>query len=131
MSVQIMLHATFGHDFAAGTGDSSGCPISPKGCWPRIGRSSMTRTKAEPGDVAVQNGQHDGGNPGGRRTMTENHVGIVVKDPDNGQLAIMNNSASHRSFINLDMSIASSTTTTSPRRSRPRYYRREGQSFAM
>ena len=83
------------------------------------------RHAAEPGDVAVQNGQHDGGNPGSTNPY-ENHVGIVVKDPDNGMPAIMNNSSSHGSFSNLDTSMRFAGYYTGAQDGPPRFYRFNG-----
>jgi hypothetical protein len=125
MSVQIMLHATFGHDFAAGTGDIKWVPDLTKGLLKAHWKVIDDPHQAQPGDVAVQNGQHDGGNPGSNNPY-ENHIGIVVKDPDNGQLAIMNNSSSHGSFSNLDTSMRFEGYYSGAQDGPPRFYRFEG-----
>ncbi|HEX3549105.1 MAG TPA: hypothetical protein VHT53_01950 [Candidatus Elarobacter sp.] len=125
MSVQIMLHATFGHDFAGGTGDIKWVPDLTKGLIAAHWQIIDDQTKAQPGDVAVQNGRHDGGPPGSSNPY-ENHIGIVVRDPDNGVLAIMNNSSSHGTFSNLDTSMCFAGYYTGAQDGPPRFYRFNG-----
>ena len=67
MSVQIMLHATFGHDFAGGTGDIKWVPDLTKGLLAAHWKVIDDPHQAQPGDVAVQNGQHDGGKRSGEQ----------------------------------------------------------------
>jgi hypothetical protein len=76
-----------------------------------------------PGDIAVQNGGHDGGPSGDTANVYENHIGIVVQNPSDGKLAIMNNSSSNQSFTNFDESLMFSGYYGPPRDGLPRFYR--------
>ncbi len=98
-SVQAILRNVFGHDFVGGGGDPAWVPDLRAGLLAGGFRAFDTAAYAMPGDIDIQNGQHDGSatNP------YENHVGVVIEDPNQpGTVAVISNSSSARSFTYID-----------------------------
>jgi hypothetical protein len=126
MTVQLVLKKVFGHEFVGGTGDDVWVPDLTKGLVTAGWLTIDDPTDAAAGDVGVQNGQHDGGPAGDVGNPYENHIGVVVIDPDNGQLAILNNSSSTAHFWNMDLSLKFDGYYGPPKDGPPRFYRYNG-----
>ncbi|HEY0613242.1 MAG TPA: hypothetical protein VGC96_01320 [Candidatus Elarobacter sp.] len=98
-AVQLVLRSVFGHPFVGGGGNPIWVPDLRAGLLAGGWRAFDDATGALAGDVGIQNGTHDGtaDNP------YENHVGIVVMDPEgSGELKILSNSSSRGAFIYVD-----------------------------
>jgi len=101
--VNHILKGVFGHVFAGPTPETEGNPNFVPSL--RAGlvaggfRSFTQSANAEKGDIAVQNGL----SPGTEANAFENHVGVVIEDPDGGGgLITISNSTSHAAFIHRD-----------------------------
>lgn len=102
--VNHILKGVFGHTFAAATPDHAAdiewVPSLRAGLEQGGFRSFTTAADAEPGDIAVQNGL----TPGTQDNPFENHVGVVIEDPDaaDGSLITISNSSSQAAFVHRD-----------------------------
>jgi hypothetical protein len=123
-AVNNALQIATGQTYVGGTGNSDWVPDLSKG----LIAAGFTVVPAgaqnvRPGDIAVQNGGGDGGPSGDTANVYENHVGVVVQNPSDGQMAIMNNSSSNQSFTNFDESLMFSGYYSGSRDGLPRFYR--------
>jgi hypothetical protein len=126
MTVQLVLKKVFGHEFVAGTQDDVWVPDLTKGLTAAHWLIIDNPAQAIAGDIAVQNGQRDGGPSGDSANPYENHIGVVVVDPDNDELAILNNSSSTAHFWNMDLSLRFAGYYSGVRDGAPRFYRYNG-----
>jgi hypothetical protein len=117
----MVLKAATGSEIVGGTGDPVWVPDLTKGLvaagWQIIDNPAL----AQPGDIAVEAGQHDGGPPGNTNPY-ETHIGVVVNDP-NGGSAILNNSSGNGSFTNLDKTMTFAAPGYHSAGLPPRFYR--------
>lgn len=98
-AVQQVLRSVFGHNIVAGGGNPNWVPDLRAGMLFSGWRFFDDESDALAGDVVIQNGEHDGtvDNP------YENHVGIVIIDPEgSGKLVALSNSSSRGAFVYLD-----------------------------
>lgn len=99
-AVQQIFKTVFGHVIVGGGGNPAWVPDLRAGLvaskdWPFFEDASA----ALPGDIAIQNGTQDGtaDNP------YENHIGVVVIDPEgSGELRTISNSSSRKAFVYVD-----------------------------
>ncbi len=122
-AVQMALQAAYGQEEIGGTGVDTWVPDLTKGLIADGWTFFDDPSQAQPGDIAVQNGQGDGGPAGDIGNPYENHIGIVVNDPNGGGLAILNNSSSRGTFDNYDHSMTFAGYYTGARNGPPRFYR--------
>lgn len=104
-AVQICIVDVFRVEIVGGTGNPYWVPDLTKGLIDQGWTYYDDPALALPGDIAVQNGQQDGGAPGDGQNPYENHIGIVVQDPAGGGQAILNNSTQRARFDNMDHSM--------------------------
>ena len=123
-AVNNALQIATGQNYVGGTGNANWVPDLTKGL---IAAGFVIvppgAQNVRPGDVAVQNGMSDGGPSGATDNPYENHIGIVVQNPTDGNLAIMNNSSHSQAFVNFDESLMFSGYYSGPQDGPPRFYR--------
>ena len=122
-AVNHALELATGDQYVGGTMNANWVPDVSKGLV-AAGFTVVTGPQnLRPGDIAVQNGLHDGGPSGSTSNPYENHIGVVVQNPQDGKLAIMNNSSSNMSFTNFDESLSFSGYYSGPQDGLPKFYR--------
>jgi len=122
-AVNNALQMATGDTYVGGTGNPNWVPDVSKGLI-AAGFTVVTGPQnLRPGDIAVQNGWGDGGPSGSTQNPYENHIGIVVQNPQDGNLAIMNNSSSNQSFTNFDESLSFAGYYTGAQDGLPKFYR--------
>ena len=118
-AVNTILKQVFGHEFVRPGGDANNVTDLRIGLTENGWRPFDDPTLALPGDIDVQNGQQAG-------TSTnefENHVGIVVSHGD-GNLRVLSNSSSQKSFRYEDLLEFPNIGYTDPAKMGPsRFYR--------
>src|ERR1700716_3891347 len=77
-AVQVVLKSVFGHAFVGGGGNPIWVPRVLAGLLDGGWRDFDDASNALAGDIGIQNGTH----PGTADNPYENHVGIVVMDPE-------------------------------------------------
>jgi hypothetical protein len=122
-AVNYALNLATGTTYVGGTQNPNWVPDVSKGLV-AAGFTIVTGAQnLRPGDIAVQNGQHDGGPSGDTANVYENHIGIVVQNTSDGNLAIMNNSSGNSAFINFDQTLVFATYYSGAGDGLPRFYR--------
>lgn len=100
-AVENAIYNATGDYIVGGGGNTNWVPDVSKGLtaagWTHFDDPSLAR----PGDIGVQNGQASGGTPS-NQTVYENHIGVVVTNPNTRNTAIMNNSSKRQTFTNYD-----------------------------
>jgi hypothetical protein len=117
-AVEHALYNVLGRYIVGGQGRTNYVPDVTKGLKNEGWISFDDPSQARAGDVAVQNGRGDGDTG-----PYENHIGIVVSDPNDGKLAIMNNSSGQKAVVNFDKSMAFTGYYDPPKDGPPRFYR--------
>jgi len=130
-AVENAIYNATGGYFVGGGGNTNWVPDVTKGLiaagWTTFDNAALAR----PGDVAVQNGQGSGGTPS-NQTDYENHIGVVVTNPNDNNTAIMNNSSSKGTFTNYDESMQFNNYGYDAAHSGPtRFYRVPSQGIAQ